>query len=433
MSEKIDGILLLYWFPPDGFAPSMMEHIQSFGQYSKYEAYAWNTALGFSALLKKYEFSAVVLHYSLFGGPIYWLDEQWNEYILSMNETLKVAFFQDEYRFWGLRYALLESLGIDLVYTCFEPRWHKDTYYKNGWKGKAIYALTGYVGDALLDRAARLVLSENERHIDIGYRARRLEEYMGRGAMEKHQIAEAFGPKAARCDLKLDISTSEEDRIYGDDWYVFLGNCKGCLGVEAGVSAVDTEDVLWPLWRKMMDERPGFTFEEFSEAVGLERWEGDIYLRTLSPRHLECAALKTCQILFEGQYSGVMEPGVHYILLKKDFSNIDSVLNDFRREECRTEVIRSARKDIIDSGAYHYETFMEGFDAELAELGVKEHGERSGEIARSLETAMQEAAERVAVTGEWFGPQNYPRPNWPENLEHLKSAGFSELVEKLIT
>ena len=67
-----------------------------------------------------------------------------------------------------------------------------------------------------------------------------------------------------------------------------------------------------------------FKNEEAYELL-LYQYEDNIPYRTISPRHFEASALRLCQILLEGKYSGVMRPMVHYIPLKKDFSNFDEV------------------------------------------------------------------------------------------------------------
>ena len=70
--------------------------------------------------------------------------------------------------------------------------------------------------------------------MDVGYRGRPLPAYLGHGAMEKHEIGVRFGELAAGSGLRLDLATGEGDRLYGDDWYRFLANCRCVLGVESG-------------------------------------------------------------------------------------------------------------------------------------------------------------------------------------------------------
>ena len=72
-------------------------------------------------------------------------------------------------------------------------------------------------------------------------------------------------------------------------------------------------------------------------AVGAKLvWEdGRLQLFAISPRHLEACATRTCQVLVEGEYSGVLRPGEHYIPVRKDLSNLDDVLEHDRVWICR--------------------------------------------------------------------------------------------------
>ena len=84
---------------------------------------------------------------------------------------------------------------------------------------------------AAADRFAR---PDAERDIDVGYRGRPLQPYMGSGSIEKVLIGERFEELASATALRVDIDTGEEGRVYGDDWYRFLGRCRAALGVESG-------------------------------------------------------------------------------------------------------------------------------------------------------------------------------------------------------
>ena len=152
------------------------------------------------------------------------------------------------------------------------------------------------------------------RTVDVGYRGRPLPAYLGHGAMEKHEIGVRFGELAAGSGLRLDLATGEGDRLYGDDWYRFMANCRCVLGVESGVSAFDLEDEVLDEYTRRLARGLGVGLEDLQT---LPRWEDVVYYRTVSPRHFEAAALRVCQVLFEGRYSGVMEPMVHYIPLRE--------------------------------------------------------------------------------------------------------------------
>jgi hypothetical protein len=92
--------------------------------------------------------------------------------------------------------------------------------------------------------------------------------------------------------------------------------------------------------------------------------------RTVSPRHFEAAALRSCQVLYEGHYSGTMEPLVHYIPLRKDFSNFDEVVERIRDGALRRELTDNAHRDLIASERYSYAAFIGGFDEELVAAGL---------------------------------------------------------------
>ena len=437
MSAPLPAILHLYWFPPDGFAPSMREHIEAFALHSRHPVLAWNTARGFVDELENHRFCVVLLHYSLFGGPIHWLSDRWLEYLRKQTDAVKVAIFQDEYRFWGIRHLLLDDIGINLVFSCFATEDHGQTYGLRGWSGRIEHSLTGYVGHRLLERSRTLYRPLKRRAIDVGYRARRLDEYMGRGAAEKHRIADFFLQDKKSSRLRLDISTREEDRIYGDEWYAFLADCKAVLGVEAGVSIVDTEDVLWPAWRRYKTLYPDADWERTHQDLGMEEFEGGPYLRTISPRHFEAAAMGCVQVLFEGRYSDILEPMRHYIPLAKDASNLDEVLRLLADDVfCKTMTER-AKKEIIDSGAYGYDRFVARFDRLLKDCGVEAGGKHQlsirehnavKQVSGILLKYRKTSEESLAQGGQWQGPHLFPRPNWPANLTHLKNLDYQQIL-----
>src|SRR5262249_49383107 len=138
---------------------------------------------------------------------------------------------------------------------------------------KLVYTLAGYVGEELLEIADRVVKPDSERTIDVGYRARTLDAYMGRGAREKAEIGLGFLARARdEPGLTTDISVDEVSRIYGRAWFEFLADCRAVLGVEAGVSIFDLEDEVRERSECLTAASPGISFEELSEQL-LAPWE----------------------------------------------------------------------------------------------------------------------------------------------------------------
>jgi len=389
--KKVNGILLIYHHVLGPNAPTIMEHVNAFQRHSRFAVWKVNTELGFPPSLRRYRFASVVLHYSLFGSHPFKLEMPFYEYVRDSVDSYKIAFFQDEYRFWPERRSLLNDLKVNCVYTLVEPRYFDDTYLKYTDVPKLVYTIPGHVPEDAAETAAGLTKPDPHRTVDIGYRGRRGPYYLGRGAQEKHLIGIEFRKRAAGLGLRLDIETEEDKRIYGKAWPRFLANCRAVLGVEAGSSVFDVDNIVRPQCAALLAGNPDVCvpdcdFEEMYEKV-LVPHEGKIYYRTISARHFEAAALRVCQILFEGKYSGILKPMVHYIPLKKDFSNFDAVIEMFRDERLRRELAENAYVDLIASGKYSYRNLIEGLDNELLAAGISPDARR--EEVRRVERAVK--------------------------------------------
>jgi hypothetical protein len=427
----VNGILLLYHRPVVQGAPTVMEHVDAFRDGSCFRVWAVNTELGFPRRLPDLDFQIVVLHYSLFGLYPFALSERFIAYLQASRARVKIAFFQDEYRYWPQRSALIEACGISWVYTLLTPPYFADTYLSRTRATRLISTLPGYVGDDLVRLAGRLTRPDRARQVDVGYRARRIGHRWGRGAQEKHLIAEHFLRRAAGSGLRLDISPDEDQRLYGMRYYEFLANCRAVLGVEAGVSIFDIDDVVGPAYERLTARHPGLGFDEVFQAL-LWQYEDKIYYRTISPRHFEAAAFRVCQILFEGQYSGILRPMVHYIPLKKDFSNFDLVLQHFRDPSVRETLTENAYRDLIASGTYSYRGFMAGFDAELRAQGF-EPTLSAAEI-QQVDACLKQGRvlRRIGATARSLCHRPFPgrsvlrsvlRPVW-QHWRHLRSGAL---------
>jgi hypothetical protein len=63
-------------------------------------------------------------------------------------------------------------------------------------------------------------------------------------------------------------------------------------------------------------------------------------------------------VLIEGYYNGVLKPGLHYIELKRDFSNLNEVFLSMKDEEQRKLIAKKAYDDIVASGEYSYAKYV---------------------------------------------------------------------------
>jgi hypothetical protein len=111
---------------------------------------------------------------------------------------------------------------------------------------------------------------------------------------------------------------------------------------------------------------PHADFWEVYENV-LKTYEGNLVENTVSPRVFECAAHRTAMILFPGEYSGLVEPWVHYIPLQKDFSNMEEVVAALHDTNFLKALTERAYNDLIRSGKYSYQAMIQEFDQVIEE------------------------------------------------------------------
>ncbi len=372
-------ILLIYHRPIGRTdAATVRDHISAFGQYSQFGVFGVNTEAGFPSQLRRERFPVILLHYSLFGGEKYAMPPGCLDYLAASGSSCKIAFFQDEYFACRHRAQFVEEYGIDCIYSLLEPQHASAVYGGLANAPRVFYTLPGYVSEGLVAAAERKRIPDEKRTIDVGYRGRELPPFMGREAHEKTAIAEEFVRRATHLGLRLDIETTEGSRLYGRRWYDFLAHCRACLGVEAGVSVFDLEGVVYEEYERLRPLHPNASFDEMVEKLApvMDAWENRVYYRTISPRHFESAAFRVCQVLYEGRYSGILEPNVHFIPLKKDFSNFDEVIRAIKDPQVRRRVTEAAYEDLIASGDHSCERFIGTFDERLLEAGLRPRGRK---------------------------------------------------------
>jgi hypothetical protein len=135
-----------------------------------------------------------------------------------------------------------------------------------------------------------------------------------------------------------------------------------------------------------MGEHPEASIDEV-EGTCFAGKEGEINLLTVGPRHFEAAMTKTCQILLEGDYAGILKPGIHYIELKSDYSNLKEVIGKVQDDRNRNKVVEKAYEDLVLSGKYSYRVFANQVIDHLRKVGepMRKNGREGlrGGIGRS--------------------------------------------------
>ncbi|MGY4178313.1 hypothetical protein ACVIHH_003604 [Bradyrhizobium sp. USDA 4518] len=264
---------------------------------------------------------------------------------------LKIAIAQDEYDRTALLHAGLRHLGFHVLFSSVPPRFWPLVYPAIDVPGLALKPLlTGY---APAQHPDRIIKPLNERTIPIGYRGREIAAQYGRLGFEKYEIGRYMAEFCDRIGLPHSIRTDEGSRIYGEDWFKFIGDCRSMLGSESGSNAFDFDQAIEQKCASLQaaNERP-VKYADFSDFV--TPFEKPFDCGQISPRAFECASMKTPMILFRGRYSDMLQAGVHYIALEKDFSNAHDVIAQVNNLDHLQQLAERAHVDLITSGSYSY-------------------------------------------------------------------------------
>jgi glycosyltransferase involved in cell wall biosynthesis len=289
-------------------------------------------------------------------------------------DGVKILLKQDEnYRFREIA-SYIGEIGFDVVFTCL-PEEEIEKVYPRAIVGrvKFIRMLTGYVTPTL-----REFRSDNQnRPIDIGYRGSIQPLDFGRLAFEKRKIGDDVNALLRDSGLRLDISNRWEDRIGGIGWLNFLSSCKATLGAESGASVFDLDGDLEVRCKgaivKLGEFSPAHEYAE-SYLKFLSDIEGNVKYNQISPRHFEAIATRTLQILYPGEYSSIIKPGLHYLSLSRDYRNIDEVLSCVLDDSRRVEITSRAYEEILLNRNNWIESFIETVDVEISGFIDKKGG-----------------------------------------------------------
>lgn len=352
------NILMLY---DDGstHVKTIFEHIEAFQKYSRHDvslmpitSHVETVGLDLSA------FDAVLIHYSVrVSIPDHILDPMAS--VIAKYDGPKLLFAQDEYEGTETCRGWIERLGVDAVFTNVPMDEIEKVYPRSRFPMvDFVPTLTGYVPeDPQIDDFA---MPLSERETLIAYRGRKLPYHYGDLGQQKYEIGVAVKRLADERGLSVDVEVDDSKRIYGDDWYRFLGSARATLGTESGANIFDFDGSL----RHAAAVERDLSYREFAERF-LQGREGEVRMNQVSPKIFESIRLRTALVLFEGDYSGVVKPDLHYIPLKTDYSNFDEVVAKLQDDGCLRALTERAYQDVIATERYSYETFVRGVDAYL--------------------------------------------------------------------
>jgi len=358
-------VLIIYSCAEFPTRETYLEYLYSFRKYSEHKIYYWNLFFRvYPLFLKKVKFDLVIFYLITPRSKIDSFKEMKILKDIDFSTAVKAAFFQDEFCYLDSFCEFINKLNIQYLFSVAPTEeLIKKIYDKvNFNEVGAFNVLTGYLDEFTIKRVNKLG-KKIKKDIDIGYRtAYRTPYHLGEHGVLKSKIATLFSEIVKKEKINADISNDRKKMLAGNKWYNFLLRCKYTIGVESGSSLIDRDGSIYEKIQNYLAKNPNASFEEVREKcfMGLDG-DGNLSLKTLSPRHLEACLTRTCQVLVEGEYNGILKPWKHYIPLKRDFNNIDEIVKIIKEDKLREKIVENAYNDIVLSGEYSYRKFVDNF------------------------------------------------------------------------
>jgi hypothetical protein len=342
------------------FTNTVFDHLNALGRYSRH-SHAYCHASGITPAVRWEQFDAVVVHYSL-RVALDLLTEELAEQ-LARFDGIKILFVQDEYDYTDRTKSYITRLGFDIVYSCV-PSANREQVYptKIFPQVEFVETLTGYLPEAHASHHRRAPIAQ--RSIVLGYRGRALPYWYGDLGQEKRLIAEVMRQACENRGVTYDIEWDDSRRLYGSAWIEFLNSCKATLSTESGANLFDNDGSLRRRFEDFLSLHPDATYAEARRAVVGEAAEVPI-MNQVSPRVFESITCGTALVMFDGKYSGVVQPEVHFLPLRKDFSNIDEIFGKLRDDALLQSMTDRAYDEVVKSGKYTFSAFVAAYDRRL--------------------------------------------------------------------
>jgi hypothetical protein len=367
--KKLEVLLLCIYDTTN--AQTVRDHIDALRFKTGHRVRILSGADNFPSDLDLARFDVVIIHYGLVLSSELYVSASTREKLRQF-AGVKIVFVQDEYRWVNRTIQALNYIRADALFTCVPEKEIEKVYAAAATPTiKKVNTLTGYVPANLLRQP---VLDYRDRPVEVGYRGRKLSGLFGETGQLKWTIVPGFLEAARPYQLACDLSYLESDRLYGSEWVEFLRSCRAVLGVESGTDVFDFTDELRQEIYQFEAENPDAPFASIQEKF-LSGHPHIIPINQISPRCFEAAAMRCLMILYEGEYSGVLEPWRHYVPLKKDHSNIAEVVAVLRDQASWRSIVDCAYNEVACNPAWSYDSFADRVGQEMksvfAQKGLK--------------------------------------------------------------
>jgi len=252
-----------------------------------------------------------------------------------------IVFVGNEYDLMPQKLAFLRESGAD--YVCSQLPAVAAAWLYAGLPARVLSA-----PHACNPRVYRATTPPEQRTTDIGFVGSLYPWFIG--DTERNDLVSWFRDQGAAHGLRCDIRTETVPR---DEWVVLLNSFRGLIGAEAGTYYLErTGDTIRAV-RSWLRSHPEATFGEVHQRFFAGRSPA-ISGKAISSRHFEAVGTRTCQLLVEGEYNGILKAGEHYIPVRRDLADVGEALRRFRDEGERRRIVAAAHAWVAAAHTYRH-------------------------------------------------------------------------------
>jgi len=251
-----------------------------------------------------------------------------------------VVFFGNEYNLMPLKIGFSRSVGAEYIASQLPPP-ASSWLYSQCAPSKVLHAPPAL--NPNLYRPGSI-----PRSVDIGFRG---DAYrLSLGDIERTNLITLFNKRGTEWGLVTDI---EFVRYHRSKWTTFLNSSKGIVGAESGTYYLEKDDRTQNKVDAYLLQKPHASFDDVYRRFFMD-YRDPISGKAISSRHFEPIGTKTCQVLLEGQYNGILKADEHYIAIKKDLSNVADAVARFKDESYRKALVDRTYEYVLDQHTYRH-------------------------------------------------------------------------------
>ncbi|TAF65989.1 MAG: glycosyltransferase family 1 protein [Cytophagales bacterium] len=337
---KLIKLLLGNSYEALSYVIDWLEAFQSLKGVKKINLCNINNLIEYKYFAKKMaEYDWVVILHSATGDNIHLLNQTAHYYHSAKKLTM---FIGNEYDLMEEKIDFISQAGVKYICSQLTEETAKWLYEDIHQKVKLVM-----MPHALNPNIYFPSKETTHREIDIGFKGDLYPLWVG------DTVRNDFLLKISENEFNLNIDITLNQRVGRVKWAEFLNKTNAIVGAESGSLYLDKKGIMLKEAKKFLAENPMTSIKDLKATIfdqlNVEFKSG----RAISSRHFEPIGTKTCQILLEGHYNGILQAGQHYIAVHPDLSNLKEAIALYKDVTYRDQIVEQAYEYVLESHTYH--------------------------------------------------------------------------------